>query len=86
MNKADHTPLDLTAERARLAWTEAIKRVRAKMMVVCDEIAPLVAAVKTEAEAERIIEGAFVEALDELAAEAAASEEPGNGPGGHSAA
>ncbi len=40
------------------------------MLVVCNEIAPLVAAVKTEAEAEAIIEAAFVEALDELAAEA----------------
>ena len=47
-----------------------IERVRAKMMVVCDEIAPLLAPAKTEAEAERIIEAAFVEALDELAADA----------------
>jgi len=66
MNSTDHTP----GQVAQQTMASVIKRVRSKMLVVCNEIAPLVAAVKTEAEAEAIIEAAFVEALDELAAEA----------------
>ena len=47
---------------------DALEHVKTRMLGVCAAIAPLVVG-KTEAEAERIIEDAFVKALDELAAE-----------------
>ncbi len=79
MNSTDHTP----GQVAQQTMASVIKRVRSKMLVVCDEIAPLMAREMTPAEAERIIEAAFVEALDELADEADAAmcdDGPANDP------
>ena len=72
----------ITVDEFHALVTDALEHVKAKMLAVCEAVAPLVIG-KTEAEAEAIIHDAIAEALEELADEADAAmadDGPANDP------